>query len=331
MVCLTIWGLLPGSQASVCDVAESHHTVPITPAQWPGLIIKLQDTDSYAVNTCCPFGLCSSSGCYGHIRDAGMDLMQAPGIGPLSTWANDHIFFHIPCQYLTEYNQQCKVHHGRILCNGIRIQTGSCYWYKGDTMQYDHVKEFNDDNSFPILDFSSSSLRSPTNADHSYALTDIDTFLLPFSIPWELMKDIPCSSAALFIGFQWDLTSHTVLLLLEKCKKYLAVITSWEETPHHTLWEVEAFMVNFSMPPQLSLPVEPTLQSWKRCWASTVIIHSYHVPYPNTSDDLIWWMNILASPPSPRPIPRPHEVLDLGVFSNASSSTGISIILRGCW
>ena len=157
MVCLTIWGLPPGSQATVRDIAEVHCMVPITSAQWPGLIIKPQGTDSYAVNTCCPFGLCSLSGCYGHIGDVGMDLMQAAGIGPLLKWADDHIFFHIPHQCLTEYNRQHKAHHSRVLCNGTRVQTGRCYWYKGGTMQDDHIEEFDNDNSFPILDLSLSS------------------------------------------------------------------------------------------------------------------------------------------------------------------------------
>ena len=202
MVCLTIWGLPPGSQATVHDIAEAHCMVPITPAQWPGLVIKLQGTDSYAVDTCCPFGLCSLSGCYGHIGDAGMDLMWAAGIGPLLKWANDHIFFHIPHQRLTEYNQQREARHSRVLCNSTRVQTGSRYWYKGGTMQDDHIEEFDNDNSFPILDLSLSSPRSPTNADYSYALADIDAFSLPLSVPWELTKDIPFSSAAPFIGFQ---------------------------------------------------------------------------------------------------------------------------------
>ena len=98
-----------------------------------------------------------------------------------------------------------------------------------------HIEEFDDDNMFPILDLSASSLRSPANTDYSYTITDIDTFLLPLGIPWEPTKDIPFSSAAPFISFVWDLASHMVSLIPKKCKKYLAAIALWEENPHHTL------------------------------------------------------------------------------------------------
>ena len=332
MVCLTIWGLPPGSQATVHDIAEAHCTVPITPAQWPGLVIKLQGTDSYAVDTCCPFGLCSLSGCYGHIGDAGMDLMWAAGIGPLLKWANDHIFFHIPHQRLTEYNQQREARHSRVLCNSTRVQTGSRYWYKGGTMQDDCIEEFDNDNSFPILDLSLTSPRSPTDADYSYALADIDTFSLPLGVPWELMKDIPFSSDTPFIGFQWDLASCTVSLLPKKCKKYLAAIASWEETPHHTLQEVEGLygkLLHASSVIVAGRAYLTKLESMLGLYSDRPLVS--HTPPKHTSDNLVWWKNILTSPPPPRPIPGPCKVLDLGAFSDASSSTGIGIILGGRW
>ena len=332
MVCLTIWGLPSGSQAAVRDVAEAHRTVPITPTQWPGLVIKLQGPDSYAVDTCCPFGLCSSSGCYGHVGDAGMDLMRAAGIGPLSKWADDHVFFHIPRQYLTEYNQQCADRHARILRNGARIQTGSRYWYKGDIMPDGRIEEFDDDNTFPILDLSASSPRSPADADYSYAITDIDAFSLPLGIPWEPTKDIPFSSVAPFIGFEWDLASRTVSLLLKKCKKYLAAIASWEENPRHTLREVEGLygkLLHASSVVAGGRAHLTKLESMLAIYGDSPFLP--RTPPKHTSNDLDWWKNVLASPPPPRPIPGPCEVFDLGAFSDASSSTGIGIILGGRW
>ena len=91
----TIHNLPLGSQASIQDVAEAYHTIPVTSNQWPGLIVKLCDDNSFAINTTNNFGLSSAGGIYGELGDIVADLFWAHGMGPLSKWVNDHIFFHI--------------------------------------------------------------------------------------------------------------------------------------------------------------------------------------------------------------------------------------------
>ena len=91
-----IYNLPAGSQAAICDVAEAYRTIPITSAQWPGLVIKLLGDDQYAINICNNFGLTSAGGIYGQLGDATLDIFRAQGIGPASKWVNDHIFFRIP-------------------------------------------------------------------------------------------------------------------------------------------------------------------------------------------------------------------------------------------
>jgi len=73
-VALLIARLPPGSQASVCDVTEAYRTIPVTPSQWPGLVICLQADDQFAVNVCNNFGLTSAGGVYGMVADAGADM-----------------------------------------------------------------------------------------------------------------------------------------------------------------------------------------------------------------------------------------------------------------
>ena len=85
--------LPPGSQASVRDVAEAYRTIPANPSQWPGLVIRLQNEDQYAVNVCNNFGLTSAGGVYGMVADAGTDIFRGNGIGPLAKWVDDHVFF----------------------------------------------------------------------------------------------------------------------------------------------------------------------------------------------------------------------------------------------
>ena len=64
-ICYTIHNLPPGSQASIWDVAEAYCTIPIVHSQWLGLVVKLREDNSFAINTCNNFGLTSASGIFG--------------------------------------------------------------------------------------------------------------------------------------------------------------------------------------------------------------------------------------------------------------------------
>ena len=73
-VALLITHLPPGSQAAICDVAEAYRTIPVMPAQWPGLVVHLQAEDQFMVNTCNNFGLALVGGVYGMVADVGADI-----------------------------------------------------------------------------------------------------------------------------------------------------------------------------------------------------------------------------------------------------------------
>ena len=86
-------GLKQPSQ--ICDVAEAYRTIPVTPEQWPGLVVKLLGDDQFTINICNNFGLTSAGGIYGHLGDAMLDIFCAHGISPASKWVDDHIFFRV--------------------------------------------------------------------------------------------------------------------------------------------------------------------------------------------------------------------------------------------
>jgi hypothetical protein len=105
-ICLIISRLPPGSQVSIRDVAEAYRTIPIRPSQWPGLVVRLRDIDQFAINTNNNFGLTSAGGVYGNLADAGADIFRANGMGPVSKWVDDHVFFRIRRMYIQEYNKK---------------------------------------------------------------------------------------------------------------------------------------------------------------------------------------------------------------------------------
>jgi hypothetical protein len=92
MVCTIIRGLPPGSQAATWDVAEAYRTVPLHHSQWPATMVRISD-DTFYVDTCTAFGMGPSAGAYGHVADAGVDLLWAQGLGPIVKWVDDHLFF----------------------------------------------------------------------------------------------------------------------------------------------------------------------------------------------------------------------------------------------
>ena len=73
-VALLIAQLPARSQASIRDVAEAYRTIPVEPPQWPGLVVRLQADDQFAINTCNNFGLTSVGGAYISLADAGVDI-----------------------------------------------------------------------------------------------------------------------------------------------------------------------------------------------------------------------------------------------------------------
>jgi hypothetical protein len=106
VICSIIWHLPPGSQMAIRDVAEAYRTIPTHPSQWPGLVVRLQTPDMFAIDTCNCFGLGSAGGVYGELADASADIHRAAGIGPLSKWVDNHVFFRVRKEHIPLYNQQ---------------------------------------------------------------------------------------------------------------------------------------------------------------------------------------------------------------------------------
>lgn len=159
VICLLIRRLPPGSQAAVRDVKEAYRTVPIKPDQWPGLVVRLDEGDSFAIDTRDCFGLASGGGVYGRLGDAGTQIMRARGIGPISKWVDDHIFFRILRSHLEEYNLRRRKWAQDIAGNGGELHDGGRLWFKGAVMPDDQPEEFDEDASFTFCDLSQASER----------------------------------------------------------------------------------------------------------------------------------------------------------------------------
>ena len=331
-VALLFSRLPPGSQASVRDVAEAYRTIPAMHTQWPGLVIRLQEDDQFAVNTCNNFGLTSAGGVYGMVADAGADIFRGCGIGPLSKWVDDHIFFRLPRQHLPAYNTKRAEWHGEIQAQGGRRQEGSRLWYGGSTLPSGAVQEFDEDCSAVLRDLASASPRTSEDNNFTYADADIDKVSARLGIRWETSKSVPFGVEVPYLGFRWNLATRVVHLLEEKKNKYLVAITEWEAKRTHNLLETQKLygkLLHASLVVPAGRAYLTGLEAMLSSFNDNIFLP--HTPPRDTPSDLDWWKQQLSRSEVSRPIPTPQPLVDYQAYSDASSGFGIAITVGPRW
>ena len=324
--------LPPGSQAAVRDVAEAYRTIPADPSQWPGLVIRLQAEDQFAVNVCNNFGLASAGGVYGMVADAGADIFRSCGIGPVSKWVDDHIFFRIPRIHLAEYNTRRREWRHEIQAHGGRRQSGSRLWYGGRDLPEGSQEEFDEDCSASLLDLAENSSRSAKDCDFPYAEADIDKISAHLGIRWEPSKSIPFGTEVPYLGFRWDLQARMVHLLDEKRIKYLEAISEWEAERTHNLVDTQRlhgklFHATLVLPAGRAYLTN--LESMLSLFNNSPFVP--HSPPRDTSSDLRWWKRQLARLDLSRPIREPRLPTEYDAYSDASSRFGVAITIGRRW
>lgn len=80
----------------------------------------------------------TSAGVYGVIADTGIDLLCTAGIGPITKWVNNHLFFCIQHEHIAAYNAQ---HHS--LCSLLEHdrpqKLGDTYGTEAPPLLTDHM------------------------------------------------------------------------------------------------------------------------------------------------------------------------------------------------
>ena len=331
-VALLIARLPPGSQASIRDVVEAYRTIPALPAQWPGLVIRLQADDQFAVNICNNFGLSSAGGAYGMLADAGADIFRGKGMGPLAKWVDDHIFFRILRTHLPSYNTQRADWHCEVQTSGGRRQEGGRLWYGGKELPSGRAEEFDEDCSTSICDLSLSSPRSPDDREFTYADADIDELSSHLSIKWQSSKSIPFGEEVPYLGFRWNLRTQVVYLPEEKKVKYLAAIAEWRCRRTHNLIETQQLHGKL-VHAALVIPAGRAHLTSLEAMLSSFNNRPFrpHTPPRGTPDDLSWWQRQLRRASIAITIPKPQPLIKRAAYSDASSGFGVAITVGERW
>lgn len=330
LVSLLIRRLPKNAQAATRDVAEAYRTIPLHSSQWPAAVVRL-DNDEFAIDTSTSFGVAPSAGIYGEVHNAAMNIMRSQGIGPISAWVDDHIFFRMRRQDLGHYNSLQKEWHRDIMARG-RQQSGGRLWFGGRIFPDGTVDEFDEDCRFPFQDLSNQPARSLEDQRYSYNFADIDEVSKRLGIPWETTKDAPFGHQITHIGFEWDISAMSVVLGTHKKEKYTKAIQEWQKRTSHQLSDVEKLYGKLLH----SCLVVPSGRAYVT--GLEAMLGTFHNrPFlPWSADkhiraDLQWWIITLSRQCLERPIPGPVTLVDVGAFSDASSGFGIAIVVRGRW
>ena len=284
----------------------------------------------FAVDTSLCFGYGPSAGTYGTVWDAGLDIFRAAGIGPIIAWVDDHFFFRLPRDTITEYNETCKAKARIIAEHGGRLKDNGRWWFKGDILADGSHEQFAEDCTHIIRELTSEHTGDIVMS-HAYDFSHIDQISNQLRIPWELSKDTPFSSTPTFISFTWDLENHTVCLTMAKRVKYMNAIHDWLHTTAHDLEQVQKLHGRLS---HASLVI-PEGSAYLTSLQSMLGIFGNKPFMPRrqprgTIYELCWWLHALNSKP---PIPIPHHIhtTDHQAFSDASTSCGLAIVIGNKW
>jgi hypothetical protein len=330
-ICQVVRHLPPGSQAAVRDVAEAYQTILLYSSQWPGAVVRISE-ESLVVDTNLGFGYGPAAGGYGHLGDAAADIMRSCGIGPLSKWVDDTIFFRIPRSRLEGYNAlrgewaRCTREHGG------RIQDGCRVWYQGSDLPNGTWEEFDEDFTFQLRDLSDSSDCWCEDRPYTYSMQDIDKLSDELGIPWERSKDVPFSSTPPYLGFIWDLAARTVSLSPQKREKYMAATKGWEARHKHTLEQVQSLhgkLLHATLVLPMGRAYLTNLESMLSIFGDSP--HHPRAPPRECPANIRWWKHQLTTNPFTRSVLTPGIVDDPNAFSDVSLGIGIAIWIDGQW
>jgi len=263
--------------------------------------------------------------------------MHSHGIGPLSKWVDDHIFFRILCTHLESYNLQWKRWALDVAENGGEVHDGSRLWFRGATMPNDWLEEFDEDLSFPICDLALASKRFvslPAPAPSPLPPVPIaHPFIDPMEtvsshIPWQTSTLCPTNWASL--GKQartspsatWALSSTSPGISPTAQSAYHRARGRNTFKPsrsgnrsRNTSWaKYRSSMGSYFMPATSFLLEEPTSPTWRPSWGYVMIVLSACIAHP-AELRAIFSGGRISSPSqpssSPSPVPPPSSIQTL--------------------
>lgn len=137
--------------------------------------------------------------------DARLQVIQAHGIGLVSKWVDNHIFFCIRQEHIQSYNAAHSNWASKVCENGGGKHKGGWIWYFSKKNAEDKHNKYNEDMACSIVNLSSASSRSKEDSLFTYAVHNINALSKELGIPWKSTKDV-------FSPLYWVSLRHCMLL-----------------------------------------------------------------------------------------------------------------------
>ena len=152
-----------------------------------------------------------------------------------------------------------------------------------------------------------------------------------FSVPWSTKKTRSLAIIQRYIGFNWDLSTHSVSFPVEKCSKTLQLIKDWLK-PNRTFLAREAAslqgkLIHMSCIFPLICPFLCSIASFAASFRSPQA--KLHIPPPFAAD--LSWVRFIAQNLLNKMPLAPSVPVDLSWWGNASTSFSIRIVLGPHW
>lgn len=272
------------------------------------------------------------------VADTLIDLMHWKGMGPITKWVDDHVFFRIRRRYLDAYNS-LRAHWARAVASGEgRCQSRGRLWYEGEVLADGSRAELFEDCAFPLQDIAGGGARTAGRVgdggyDFPYGLDDVDEFSDAVGLVWEKAKDQVFASTGQYIGLRWDMDSRRVALPSEKKEKYSTSIVEWQQRWEHSLLQVQQLYGRL-LHATLVIPAGRArltgLESMLSFFDNPFALWRQH---KNVGPDLVWWAAALAQHDVSLDLGClfPNTIADVDAYSDASSGVGIAIVVGGKW
>ena len=169
---------------------------------------------------------------------------------------------------------------------------------------------------------------------YTYNLQSIQSFTSPLGIPWHPLsrKGQDFKDHFTYVGFQWDISARTVSISEEKKARVAVKLAEFlKRTPckvkRHEVASLHGSLQHLTFVYRAGRHCLPAISLFLSKFLNDFVSH--HVPHA-VFTQLSWWKDALSKPPMHRSL-TPLPLVDLDIWTNASSSWGIGIYIKSHW
>ncbi|CEL58537.1 hypothetical protein RSOLAG1IB_12143 [Rhizoctonia solani AG-1 IB] len=279
---------------------------------------------------------------WGFFPDVLKVLLDAPPGTKAATFDVDAAYRQMPIHtddlphIIVHWDNQCyvdfRVPFGAGSSNGIFARCGDSMALMYARRGFGHILKWVDD--FLFIQFPPNS-SGGVNPEIFSSVDAIYKFADRLGWPWKRSKTAPFDSVFTYLGFLWDISARRVSIPCKKREKYHARIQSWLSSPKVTLRDTQTLIGSLVHCALVVPEGRPKLAGLIAFSAS--FSHAYSQRFIRKSPDqralesVQWWLRTLQIKGVGCQIQSPPPPARLEIFTDASTSHGLGVIIGSEW